>query len=220
MSWTGKWRRTWRSSPPNSHKTVRSFKARKALLERGLLRKSDTFFDYGCGHGMDVEALQNLGYQASGWDPAFRPNAPKTPAAVVNLGYVLNVIEEPSERIAALREAYSLAQRLLLVSTMVSGQENRRAFSPVSRWLSDKDEHVSEILRSRRTRGIHRRSLGTEVSTLGLGVCAVFRDQDEAEFLRPDATVDGLTGRKSVLSCDSRSLSARERRQCRSLRTP
>jgi hypothetical protein len=46
----------------------------KLLLERGLFRKNETFFDYGCGHGMDVEALQNLGYQASGWDPAFRPN--------------------------------------------------------------------------------------------------------------------------------------------------
>ena len=69
----------------------------KQLLERGLLKKGDTFFDFDCGHGMDIEALQNLGYQASGWDPAFRPNAPKSRAAVVNLGFVLNVIEEPSD---------------------------------------------------------------------------------------------------------------------------
>ena len=95
----------------------------KQLLELGLLRKNDALFDFGCGHGMDVEALQNLGYQAAGWDPAFRPNTPKTRAAVVNLGYVLNVIEEPRERIATLREAYSLAERALLVSTMASGQE-------------------------------------------------------------------------------------------------
>src|SRR5262249_52741627 len=91
----------------------------KQLLERGLLRKTDTFFDYGCGHGMDVEALQNLGYKASGWDPAFRPNAPKVPADIVNLGYVLNVIDDPRERLEVLREAYSLAKRLLIVSTMV-----------------------------------------------------------------------------------------------------
>src|SRR5437762_3386813 len=32
----------------------------KQLLERGLLKKTDTFFDYGCGHGMDIEALQHL----------------------------------------------------------------------------------------------------------------------------------------------------------------
>jgi hypothetical protein len=67
----------------------------KQLLERDLLRKGDPFFDFGCGHGMDVEALQQLGYQASGWDPAFRPNAPKTPAAAVILA-VLIVIEEPA----------------------------------------------------------------------------------------------------------------------------
>ncbi len=42
----------------------------KQLLARGLLKKGDTFFDFGCGHGMDIEALENLGYQASGWDPA------------------------------------------------------------------------------------------------------------------------------------------------------
>ena len=27
----------------------------KSLLERGLLGKQDTFFDFGCGHGMDVD---------------------------------------------------------------------------------------------------------------------------------------------------------------------
>lgn len=42
----------------------------------------------------------------------------------MNLGYVLNVIEKPDERISTLREAYSLTNRLLLVSTMVSGQES------------------------------------------------------------------------------------------------
>ena len=56
---------------------------------------------------MDIEALNSLGYTASGWDPAFRPGAPKTEADVVNLGYVLNVIEEPSERIIALRNAFA-----------------------------------------------------------------------------------------------------------------
>src|SRR5262249_16151848 len=57
----------------------------KQLLQRNLLRKGETFFDYGCGHGMDVEALQHLGYSASGWDPALRPNDPKVEAEIVNL---------------------------------------------------------------------------------------------------------------------------------------
>jgi hypothetical protein len=51
---------------------------------------------------MDVEALKALGYDAKGWDPAFQPNAPKVKSDVVNLGFVLNVIEEPQERADAL----------------------------------------------------------------------------------------------------------------------
>lgn len=46
----------------------------KSLLEHGLLKPGKTFFDYGCGHGADVEGLTALGYQASGWDPVLRPH--------------------------------------------------------------------------------------------------------------------------------------------------
>lgn len=154
----------------------------KRLLERGLFRKNETFFDYGCGHGMDVEALQNLGYQASGWDPAFRPNVPKISAAVVNLGYVLNVIEEPSERIAALREAYSLAERLLLVSTMVSGQENTAHTRAYRDGFLTKTNTFQKFYAPGELEELIERTLGTEVTTLGMGVCAVFRDQNEAEL--------------------------------------
>ncbi len=154
----------------------------KKLLERGLFRKTETFFDYGCGHGMDVEALQNLGYQASGWDPAFRPNVSKVAAAVVNLGYVLNVIEEPSERIAALREAYSLAERLLLVSTMVSGQENTAHTRAYRDGFLTKTNTFQKFYAPGELEELIERTLGTEVITLGIGVCAVFRDQNEAEL--------------------------------------
>jgi len=34
----------------------------------------------------------------------------------VNLGYVLNVIEDPQERLAALRRAWDLSRRLLAVA--------------------------------------------------------------------------------------------------------
>ena len=71
----------------------------KLALDRGILQKRHKFFDYGCGHGMDIEALGGLGYSVSGWDPSFRPKAKKAKADVVNLGYVLNVIEEPLERV-------------------------------------------------------------------------------------------------------------------------
>jgi hypothetical protein len=70
----------------------------KSLLEYGILRNGMSFFDYGCGQGSDVKGLQGLGYQAEGWDPVFRPNVPKRQADIVNLGYVVNVIEDPADK--------------------------------------------------------------------------------------------------------------------------
>lgn len=49
-------------------------------INRELLIAGRTFFDYGCGHGEDVELLGPRGVMASGWDPAFRPDAPRTSA--------------------------------------------------------------------------------------------------------------------------------------------
>ena len=154
----------------------------KQLMERGLLKQSDTFFDYGCGHGMDIEALHDLGYQASGWDPAFRPTAPKTHAAVVNLGYVLNVIEEPTERIATLREAYSLAERVLLVSTMVCGQETDSHSRPYRDGFLTKTNTFQKFYAPGELEGLIEQTLDVEASTLGLGLCVVFRSDDDAEL--------------------------------------
>ena len=85
-------------------------------LEDGLLSTKTTFFDYGCGRGGDLLRLHKMGVSVSGWDPAFFPDEERTPADVVNLGYVVNVIEDPEERAVALCAAWALAQKLLIVS--------------------------------------------------------------------------------------------------------
>ena len=68
------------------------------LLRDGLLDASKTLFDYGCGRGQDLLLLRGAGIACDGWDPAHRPAAERRPADVVNLGYVINVIEDPRER--------------------------------------------------------------------------------------------------------------------------
>src|SRR5438128_1377636 len=80
----------------------------KCLLRDGLLDSSKSLFDYGCGHGQDLALLRGMNVSCSGWDPVHRPNAERAPADVVNLGYVLNVVEDPAERAEALRQAWSL----------------------------------------------------------------------------------------------------------------
>jgi DNA phosphorothioation-associated putative methyltransferase len=156
----------------------------KLLLGRGLLRKEDTFFDYGCGHGMDIDALYSLGYTASGWDPAFRPDAPKTEADVVNLGYVLNVIEEPGERIAALRNAFALSKRALLVSTLASGQETDAHSRPFRDGFLTKTNTFQKFYVPGELEDLIEKTLTAEAITLSLGTCVVFRDPDQAELFQ------------------------------------
>lgn len=85
-------------------------------LEAELLPSGTTVFDYGCGHGSDVKLLHSLGYDAAGWDPAHAPRNALRASQVVNLGFVVNVIEDPAERALALSRAWGLAERLLIVS--------------------------------------------------------------------------------------------------------
>jgi len=91
----------------------------KCLLRDGLLDTSKTMFDYGCGHGQDLELLGNMDISCDGWDPEFRPDAKRKRADVVNIGYVINVIEDLNERSTALRGAWDLCQELLVVAAQV-----------------------------------------------------------------------------------------------------
>jgi DNA phosphorothioation-associated putative methyltransferase len=92
----------------------------RAALDDALIDRTTTVFDYGCGHGRDVTLLVAQGIACDGWDPTFRPHVPMHPADVVNLGFVINVIEDAGERAEALHQAWNLASRLLIVAAQVN----------------------------------------------------------------------------------------------------
>src|SRR5690606_28474902 len=92
------------------------------LAKFGFLDGSRSVFDYGCGRGDDMRGLQENGIRVLGWDPHYVPNNKKQPSNIVNLGFVINVIEDINERIEALQGAYSLTQELLVVSVMLANQ--------------------------------------------------------------------------------------------------
>ncbi len=98
----------------------------QALLRHRVLEPGVTFFDYGCGRGDDLAGLASLGYAGSGWDPHFRPDAPLERGDVVNLGFVINVIENIDERIAALKGAYELTTRALAVAAILWSSSSAR----------------------------------------------------------------------------------------------
>lgn len=78
----------------------------QTLARYGFLDGQRAVFDYGCGRGDDVRGLTDNGVAANGWDPHYAPDLPITPATIVNLGFVINVIEDMSERVTALQRAY------------------------------------------------------------------------------------------------------------------
>lgn len=88
-------------------------------LRDQVLSDGDSFFDYGCGYGTDVDLLSANGFAASGWDPFYASENQKRTADIVNLGFVLNVIEDPEERSNVLKEAFALSQKALIVSVRI-----------------------------------------------------------------------------------------------------
>ena len=79
----------------------------QCLLRDGILAGGYSFLDYGCGRGDDFRRLSDLGYDCAAWDPKHRPDGDRRESDVVNLGYVVNVIEDAIERAETLRRFWS-----------------------------------------------------------------------------------------------------------------
>lgn len=156
----------------------------QALWRQGYLDGTHSVFDYGCGRGDDLRALAERGILASGWDPHFAPDGVRTEADVVNLGFVLNVIEDVSERTYSLRAAYGLARRLLVVAVLLEDRtayERHRLFRDgvlTPRGTFQKYFQQGEL------RQYLEVCLAREPIAMGPGIFFVFRDDfEEQRFL-------------------------------------
>ena len=100
----------------------------KCALRDGLITAETSVFDYGCGHGGDVDLLRAQGIDCGGWDPVFFPDRPVQKADVVQLGYVINVIEESGERAETLERSWQLCSRLLVVAAQDATADRQAHF--------------------------------------------------------------------------------------------
>lgn len=152
----------------------------QALHRHGYLDGSRSFFDYGCGKGDDIRILRHNGIAATGWDPHFAPDASKTQADIVNLGFVLNVIEDPSERVQALRDAYTLADQVLAVAVMLTGRAapNGEVFADGVRTSRNT---FQKYYTQRELRDYLLSVLDKEPVAVGPGVFFVFKDEGEEQ---------------------------------------
>ena len=88
----------------------------RLAVEAGVITTATTVMDYGCGRAWDVAALTQQGVKAIGFDAFFAADTPLAKAGVVQLAFVLNVIENADERLEVLQLCYSLARRSLIVA--------------------------------------------------------------------------------------------------------
>lgn len=165
----------------------------RTLLEYGQIRTGVTFFDYGCGQGTDVTGLRNLGYAAEGWDPVHRTHASKSEADVVNLGYVLNVIEDPAERLETIVEAFRYSRRLLVVSALIRetvDAENAQTFRD---GVLTKRNTFQKYFEQQELQQYIEDALDTTAVPVALGVFYVFRNPvEQQDFIeaRTRRTID------------------------------
>ena len=153
---------------------------RLSLLHEVLLA-GRTFFDYGCGRGDDISQLIQQGISADGWDPYHRPTAKLSPADVVNLGYVVNVIEDPLERLDVLKAAWTLAKSVLVVSARLEDERDAAHVAPMhDGWVTRRGTFQKFFAHDELGAWIES-SIGERPVAAGLGVYYAFRDATERE---------------------------------------
>jgi DNA phosphorothioation-associated putative methyltransferase len=150
-------------------------------IQDGLISGDRSVLDYGCGRGGDVQRLRELGVPASGWDPVFAPDEPLEPADVVNLGYVINVIEALGERAEALRHAWQLAKSALVVAARLDWQAQGSACGDGI--LTTKGT-FQKFYSQYELKSWIEDTLGCEAQAAAPGIFYIFRDPRDAESLR------------------------------------
>lgn len=143
-------------------------------LGDGLLTKDRSIFDYGCGRGADMKLLDRRGYKIAGWDPHYFPKSERTGADIVNLGYVLNVIEDPKERRDALTAAFGLARKLLIVAVRVDNslQSDTEMEDGVVTTIKTFQKLFSQVELKDYVKSV----LNVEPQTANIGVVYIFKD--------------------------------------------
>ncbi|MCT7949601.1 DNA phosphorothioation-associated putative methyltransferase [Ancylothrix sp. C2] len=156
----------------------------RTALEADLFREKTTFFDYGCGYGGDVSRMKEKGYDSVGWDPYYFPHNGKVSADIVNIGYVINVIEDRVERQDALREAWSLTKRVLVVSAQILVDDYQQGWMVYGDGIITSRNTFQKYYEQEELKVYIDQVLEADSVPIGLGIYFVFRDEAEAEVYK------------------------------------
>lgn len=173
------------TAPIARHKTAMSRTALSRPLATALadelIDPAHSLFDYGCGRGDDIRHLTALGYTASGWDPNHRPHTERCPADVVNLGYVVNVIENPAERAEVLKSAWALTRSLLIVSARLAWDARDLTGRPLGDGLITRTQTFQKFYEQSELSAWIEQTLDVQPLAAAPGIFYVFRDPASAQ---------------------------------------
>jgi DNA phosphorothioation-associated putative methyltransferase len=154
----------------------------QALARHNYLNGDHSIFDYGCGKGHDVRELEAHGIDVAAWDPVYSPNTGKTESDIVNLGYVINVIEDRKERDDALRDAYNHANKVLAVSAMIAGEAIIAKFEPYKDGVITAKKTFQKYYSQSELRNYIESTLSDSAVAVSPGIFFVFKDKLEEQL--------------------------------------
>jgi len=176
----------------------------QCLARHGFLDGELSVFDYGCGKGDDIRNLTVNNINVSGWDPHYAPDNPKQMADIVNLGFVINVIEDYQERLEALLGAYALSRTLLVVSAMLFNQNALKGQAFNDGVLTQRNTFQKYFTQAE-LKAFLSDTLATEALPVAPGIFYLFKDADaEQRFL-----LNRQRGHRTVLRLSHRPVTTR-----------
>jgi DNA phosphorothioation-associated putative methyltransferase len=124
-----------------------------------------------------VQALRVHDIQCQGWDPVYQPEGERREAHIVNLGYVVNVIEDPDERAQTLREAWHYAQQVLLVAARLSVETRGATHQPYNDGYLMQRGTFQKFFTQHELREWIDTTLGVRSVAVAPGIFFVFREE-------------------------------------------
>ena len=177
----------------------------QSLYRHGFLDGDYSLFDYGCGKGDDVAELESKGIDVSGWDPVYRPAAEKSAADIVNLGFVINVIEDREERSAVIRDAFEHASHVLSVAAMLGREFATQKYKPYKDGVVTSRNTFQKYYTQIELKEYLESCVKTKAHAVAPGVFFLFQDEEtETEFLSNRQRVRRSWRTQRVRQSDSR----------------
>lgn len=157
----------------------------KTLAKNGLLSGDYSIFDYGCGRGDDLRELEAHGLDALGWDPNFSPDSDIVNSDIVNIGFVINVIEDQDERMAAVLGAWETTNKLLVISAMLGNESYITQFTPYKDGVITSRNTFQKYFSQAELKIYIERTLDEEPIAISPGIFYIFKDKAlEQSFLK------------------------------------